>query len=620
MSSFVAAILKVTVGLLVNRGRNVAAEKLKEGDVTNEQLRNLIVRELDDIKSKLDGLARRDLLASMSFFKEGLVYLYNVKPNEEDGKKTQQGEDSAATPLKQDSGSSEASVKTVSLAEKMRSLQLTDRDSSSGRALNHAKEKFKEAQKKAIEAFCNEALSTSDRILAMQYRIMATILEKVDCLTDALPACRLCLEELHSMPAVKKSLDVHLQQGFKSMFNKAEREDTIRSVCRINRVIFYITEIIEDTDFSLWPCVDLGKYTVDPLRDFRVTDTIKKEDPEYFRLKTWPLFQEGEETRMFKDWFITTNTKGQFIIVGTYGYSECILLKVFDRNGNLLQSLHLKLPVTTQPRSQGAGRGETLGTRFVTTRAITSFPGSLFSKEEKKRDPGNEVARAEDFFVPEITDIASDRANNVFLLAQRPDLVWNEKTTVTVFDQHANFQHTFDVNEGSSGSRITVSDDNKVFVVAKVKELKECVLVYSFHGVLLNSIKNETLGTVIDMTSIDSEGSKIAVLSTHLDFRNQWCVYQFSEQGNVLSQYYFCFDFGSPIRFLPKTEHVAILNPLRNELLLHNKNGEVVRETKLSPFKYFSSKSNAKDLIVTTQGLVAMLTTDETGKKRIDIV
>ena len=294
MSSFIAAILKATVGLLVNKGRNVAAEKLKDGDVTNEQLRNLIVSELDDIKSKLDGIARKDLLTSIGFFKEGLVYLYKVKPNEEDGKKTQQGEDRAATPLKQEVGSSEASVKTLSLVEEMRSLQLTDRDNSSAGALNDAKDRFKQAREIATQAFYNEALSTSDRILAMQYRIMATILEKVDCVPDALAACRLCLEELHSMPAVMKSLDIHLQQGFKSRFNKAEREDTIRSVCRMNRVIFHIAEIVEeDTDISLWPCIDRGEDKVDPLRDVRVTQTIEKEDPQYFLLKTWPVFPGG---------------------------------------------------------------------------------------------------------------------------------------------------------------------------------------------------------------------------------------------------------------------------------------------------------------------------------------
>ena len=35
-------------------------------------IRSLIVREIDDIKSKLDGISRRDLLASISLFKEGV--------------------------------------------------------------------------------------------------------------------------------------------------------------------------------------------------------------------------------------------------------------------------------------------------------------------------------------------------------------------------------------------------------------------------------------------------------------------------------------------------------------------------------------------------------------------
>ena len=584
MSSFVEAILKATVGLLVNKGRNVAAEKLKESDVTNEQLRDLIVSELDDIKSKLDGIAKKDLLASIEFFKEGLVYLNKVKPNEEDGKKTQHGEDSAVTPLKQDVGSPEASVKTVSLAEEMRSLQLTDRNSWSGRALNHAKERFKDAQRKAIEAFCNEALSTSDRILAMQYRILATILEKVDYLTDAIPACRLCLEVLHSMPAVKKSLDVHLQQGFKSKFNKAKREETIRWVCRINRVIFNITGIVqEDTDFSSWPCVDLGKYKVDPLRDVRVTETIDKEDPEYFLLKAWQFSQEGEETMAFADWFITTNTKGQLIIVATYGNSKrkCALLKVFDRYGNQLQSRGLWLP--TKKRN------------YCFSSAV-------------------------------IIDIGSDRANNLVILERRPSVLepLYMKGTVTVFDQHANFQHEFDVNEASFLSRITVSDDKKVFVpAAKLGENSSCVHVYNFDGVLLNSIKIGSLGRVIDVTSIDSEGGKIMVLLDHfIGFPPHSRVYQFSEQGDVLFRYYVDLDCTGHIHFLHNAEHVAILQLRRDGLSLCNKNGEFVRgiNLKLSALVDFYA-IDEETLTVTARGLVAMLATHKrTGKKMIVIL
>ena len=574
MSSFIDAILKATVGLMVNKGRNVAAEKLKEGDVTNEQLRNLIVRELDDIKSKLDGIARKDLLASIGFFKEGLVYLYKVKPNEEGGKKTQQREERVATPLKQEIGSFEASVKTVSLVEQMRSLQLTDRDNSSARALNDAKDIFKQAREKATEAFYNEALSTSDRILAMQYRILATILEKVDRVPDALTSCRFCLEELHSIPAVKKSFDIHLQQGFKSRFNKAEREDTIRSVCRMNRVIFHIAEIVEeDNDISLWPCIDRGEEKVDPLRDVRVTQTIEKEDPQYFLLKTWPFFQEGEKTMNFRDWLITINSKGQLMISATDGNGECVLLKLFHRNGNLLQSLQLKLPVT---ESDADYRRRVIG-------------------------------------------IASDRANNVFLLTGMLTLGRSLRGTVIVFDQLANFQHEFDVDGYLIGSCIAVSDDSKVFVSAKVGE-RGCVRVYNFNGVPLNSIENRLLESVKEMRSIDSESGRIVVLGCGLDYFGYTHICQFSDQGTCLFGYYVPSNDTDRVRLLHKTEHVVELNFSKENLFLYNKDGMVVREIKLSAFNdlYYLHEP---EFTVTTQGLVAMLTNDKrTGERMIAIL
>ncbi|XP_067024062.1 uncharacterized protein [Acropora muricata] len=575
MSSLLEAILKATVGLLVNKGRNVAAEKLKEGDVTNEHLCNLILSQLDDIKLKLDGIARNDLLTSISFYREGLFYLYKQKTNEEDGNMTQQKEGRAATPLRQELGSSEASVKTVSVVEEMRSLQLTDRDNSSARALNAAKYTLKQAREKATEAFNNEALSTSDRILAMQYRIMATILEKLDCVPDALATCRLCLEELHSMPAVMKSLDIHLQKGFKSRFNKAEREDTIGSVCRINRVIFHIAEIVEeDYDISLWPCIDHGKDKVDPLRDFRVTQTIEKEDPQYFLLKTWPFFQVGEETMEVTGWLITKNSKGQFMIAATDGIGGCVLIKLFDRHGNLLRSLRLKLPVTESN-------------------------------------------------VRRIKGIASDRANNVFLLTRMPNAVGGFRKTVIVFDQYANFQREFDVNRDSFGSCIAVSDDSKVFVSSFGRNKGGCVLVYSFNGVLLNSIDMMKLASIREITSIDSEGGKIVVLGNDFNAFTPPSVYQFSEQGKFLSRY--CYDVSligtGHICLLHKTEHVLELDFLKENLFLYNKDGMVVREIKLKLSAFNDLDAEEPEFTVTTQGLVAMLATDKrTGKKMIVIV
>ena len=83
MSSLVTTVFNSSIGWLVNKGREVTAEKLKQGDVTDQKIRDLIVREVEDIKSKLDGLSRQDLLAAVDSFETGIRYLFkalDVKP------------------------------------------------------------------------------------------------------------------------------------------------------------------------------------------------------------------------------------------------------------------------------------------------------------------------------------------------------------------------------------------------------------------------------------------------------------------------------------------------------------------------------------------------------------
>ena len=75
MSSIITGVLKLTFGVLFDKLRDTTADKLKEGDLTDEKCRQLIVRELNDIKSKLDALIRKDLLSSIEFFRDGMNYL-----------------------------------------------------------------------------------------------------------------------------------------------------------------------------------------------------------------------------------------------------------------------------------------------------------------------------------------------------------------------------------------------------------------------------------------------------------------------------------------------------------------------------------------------------------------
>jgi len=218
MSSIATAVLKATIGLLINKARDTAAEKLKEGDVTDEKFRSLIVREIDQINKKLDGLARKDLLSSISAFKEGIAILFDVFDKANKGVKepkknvTEQAAAAAATIVESTEvslqSSASAQAKAVSLANKLANIPLIDLDESSKELLSDAKERFKEARSRARDAFSNEALDTPDRILAMMIRVMATILEKVDDPANALTPCRVCLEELHALAAVKKSFSI----------------------------------------------------------------------------------------------------------------------------------------------------------------------------------------------------------------------------------------------------------------------------------------------------------------------------------------------------------------------------------------------------------------------------
>lgn len=62
----IAAVFIATISLLVNKEKDTVTERLRDGDVTQQKFRGVIVREIEEIKSRLDGLARKDLLASIS--------------------------------------------------------------------------------------------------------------------------------------------------------------------------------------------------------------------------------------------------------------------------------------------------------------------------------------------------------------------------------------------------------------------------------------------------------------------------------------------------------------------------------------------------------------------------
>ena len=285
----------------------------------------MIVREIDDIKSKLDALSKKDLEASISFFEEGIAFLYEVfdivKSRNERGAATAQA----------------ACDEALSLVEGIKRLELTGLDESATRKLSTAKKRFKDARREATRAFKNEGLKTSDRILAMKYRVMATILETVDNPADAVAPCGVCVKELNSLSAVQNSFDVQLKTGIqkvRGLFGIEERREIIFNVCHVNRVIFDIALALGRLDFC--PSVDIGENRVIPLCDARVKDVLLKHDKEYCCLPLRSLGQEGEEEHKLKcPMGIATNSSGEFIVTDLH------YVKVFDNSGNFVKQSSL---------------------------------------------------------------------------------------------------------------------------------------------------------------------------------------------------------------------------------------------------------------------------------------
>ena len=281
----VIKVLNVSFELLCNKFRNHTAGKLK-GDVTDEKCPQLIVSELDDIKTKLDGLARKDLLASISFLKEGVCLLnqsldtardHGALPFAQEHKKDVAEAEGLTMVEASDSNDGRNSVFTEALAlpEAIKRFRIT-----SPKSLTSALSSFKAAREEATRAFSNETLSTEDRILAAKLRVISRILESLDDPDAAAVACKVYLEELHDMPAVKKMFAVQFKGGAKSRFYKTWRAENVKSVFLINFVLYNFlkkfTTKAAYLDLFNWPQIDHKKISMHPMLLTAENDIIKE--------------------------------------------------------------------------------------------------------------------------------------------------------------------------------------------------------------------------------------------------------------------------------------------------------------------------------------------------------
>ena len=554
MSSLITAVFKATIGLLVNKGRDKLAEKLNEGDVTDQKFRGLIVREIDEIKSKLDGLARKDLLASISLFKEGIELLYEVfesaRPSSE-----HHAIAAAAT----------ASAEQFDIAEEIRKLELSALDESATRKLGRAKKRFEEARLEAMRAFSNKALELPDRLLAMQYRLMATILETVDNPSDALAACRVCLDELHQVPAVKEYFKVELEVlRLRARFNKDERRQVIFSVCHANRVIYDVMSMLGSGKRWTLPFVETGKEKVDPLRNETVVKALTKQGNEHCCLLR-SFGQEGEEEHKLK-WplGIATNTKKQFLIADDGDKT----VKVFDSNG--------KFDFRFNPQTDDTD------TKLVILDVVTAGEDDKIYLLVALKKPGAEK--------------------------------WENE--VQVFNKTADLQHNFPVRRGW---RLTVSSGKqrgKILLLTGNIRNGYVVYVYELSGEDVCSFGGGVFKYATDI-SATCDG-RVMILD-----RDDDSLYLFDVGGHQLGKFNIIKyerDVYFRIACHPASDHVVLAGRERETcrrltLAIYTVNGEFVRRIQLD-----EELAILREITVTVEGHIAVAFIDKHEKKKVIVV
>ena len=454
MSAIVTSLLKAVVGLLVNKARDSAAEKLKEGDVSDSKIRELIQREMNDIKSKLDALLRKDLLSAIDAFEVGVQYLHHALEIDSENIKF------AATTKETLMNATKAPTPTESIEPAIQNVGITEFGVDAKDLLVQAKERFKMAREEATKAFNNEALDTLQRITATRYRVMAAMLESVakslaattdlsslsliSVLQSATPECEQSLRKLHALPDVKKNFEVELERGLfniRGRFGRDERREIICAVCQVNRFIYDAQEF--DFVHYDWTRIKIEEKSINPLFNREVAEVLEEAGMQHCCVRIeWSFGDKGEEGHRLKlPKRITTNTCGEFLVVDV----DDKTIKVFDSCGKFIYNINPQVD-------------DTMRIRYV-------------------------------------VDVATDVNNNTYILVWLfvwQSESWTRRSEVQVFTK-TEMCMKFRMTDRSS--RLTVSHD-RVFVVSY-----DVIAVYKLNGIRVGSFGKGTLRVVRDIAA-----------------------------------------------------------------------------------------------------------------------
>ena len=541
MSSIVTSILSSTIGLLWNKARDKTAEKLQDGDVTDENIRKIVVRELSDIKTKLDGLIRKDLRSSCSFLEEGVDFLYVAlgKSNLEQKALTNETQDDRAKTSSMTSGAQcQILNEVLELSHLMGKLKVN-----AEKEIKEAEDRFKDARKKATEAFSTEALSIKDTILAAALRIVSQILERLDSPEIAITGCLSVLKKLHGLPAIQEIFNVYINGGVKSLMNKAERVDNVKLVMLINNVIFKYVSKFGSTSPSVlaWPTIDLADRCFNPILSYHEISTRKSmadeltEHPSGLKLTT-PLFLPWGG--------VAINGYGEIVFDDSCCGSVTVISKTGERKEVKLPATYRECKIVEQP-IRGVAVDKNNNIYIVTCLEIRTVNGdkeSLYTLYILDENYNVKQEHKLDFLevrnVYNIMKIVINKNNDIVMSKQGAPEVF-------VCDNKGNLKHKFK-KESNWLRSLSISNKNEIMVSSD-----DCraVHIYSEEGNLKSTI-NLPEGHWLCGVAYHFAFSKV-IVSTYFKTKDSCFLLCYTEEGELETTTY----FGNKYEFPHITSH-----------------------------------------------------------------
>ena len=508
MSSIVTSILSSTLGLLWNKARDATAKSLKDGDVADAKIREIVVRELYDVKFKLDGLSLKDLESSYMFLKEGVQLMIDSVDKSMDEQKAVLNED-------KDDGSVTSSTMpsggdifndALQLSQAMGKLKIVSNQSET------AKKRFEDARKQATLAFCNKALSIEDRIFAAKLRVVSEILECLDSPDTAVSSCLLFLKQLHDLPAVREIFSVYLGGGMKSILGKTERVEHVKSIMMINYVLYQFVQKFSSKRYLElnWPVIQLNDRSFNPIWNWREVSMRRSWGDE---LKRPPNAVKVDE-KIDPD-RSAVNSRGEIIVARNHG------VKIISKTGKTKSVL--PLPVLRSQDEDGNEMKHSIqGVAVDEENNVYQIVGYqngdvvLYAFDEDCNDVKHRNK----------LNFLSGKSFMYFSLAvnKNKDIVMRVGDDVYVYDVTGQLKYEFEPK--CDPCYIGVSENNEI-IIASWRD--NTVEIYTEEGNLKTTIELPA-GHVVRGVAFHFGISKIVVLSEHEE-KESYYLHCYSETG-----------------------------------------------------------------------------------------